>query len=1213
MIQEQIYKKSIDRPLNPAVSVGDNRRNTIEVEISEYVFTAEIINGLYTILNAVREKSVSHNGIWISGYYGSGKSHFLKYLNFCIDKRYQEQALARLEKAVEEFDPLQHPESKSQVEISDIRNLAQWLKSAKIDSVLFNIGAKVDGAHGDRSTFVKALWEEFNVFRGFHKSHMALAQFLEKPLAENGKLEAFKDLWEEKGYDWDDEADARDLAVTRLDKLMEMAKSVDPSLSYDSIYENIKRGTVTLTPEVFCSEIRQYLNDKPESYRLLFFIDEVSQFIGDRKELLLQLQEIVSGISQASDGRVWVGCTAQQDLSELLSSHQILKSADEYGKIMGRFEKKITLQGTNTEYITQKRILDKDEDAVVALGKLYEEKKDAISAQFKLPTGYKSYGGKQEFIDYYPFIPYQFQLIMQVFDAFVKLQYVDTEVKGNERSVLKITHKTAQESKQEEVGKFISFDKFFSSMFEAGLKNAGLKAIHNANAIVETYKDKAFGQRVTRVLFMLCNLSAPDQKIFPATVDNIVTLLMTNVDENKLQLRNNTEDVLQYLVEKSVVRVERGSGSPDVYYFLSEDESEVDRLIKNTRVDNNRMAEEYRTIFFRHFGNPQPKVTYNGNSYSVSWTIQGRTCLGPANAQLQVVFLVDGDDRTPEEIAFQEGDKKKMQFLVGPEYTTNSKLRDDFFWFCQVQEYVSHGAINEQRAKTNDEFKKRAADLYEKSILPGFKKLLDKVPVVINQSVLPSGALGTKTGAERYNEALRQHFDQLYSSSKLVAGSEIPRNAEELKAKIRRPIGANEYAISPLSPAEEAVENKLRWKGHDYTLSDLISDFQSVPYGWNEFATIYIVNELVRRHMRAYKYKGDPNVDRNRVAETVVRERSSYEITSAQKIDPALIEEFLASWKDIFGQVGTSYSHDSSELYHQCREDDNSPLNKIAAMYGDYAIELANCSANTLAKVLKEAIALMSDKWRAEHDPEKFFRLIIADRQLGKDTMDKCKKVVDFHHNQRDLYKQIVDFVKDNEDNFTYLPEDCADNITFIKGILTDEWPVDTMPSYKKRMNILTMKINETRAALKQEIEQGYAKVYEELNEFASDNNVPNTILPSLQSQVVTKTGSSVISTLKLNLTTIASFRTYWMEKILDEKARIETAEAERKQREQAQNGGTQGSVVVKTKTVRKVSSRVIFKTPQTIANDADIDAYVSSVRAKLKEQLSGNDELVIL
>ena len=65
--------------------------------------------------------------------------------------------------------------------------------------------------------------------------------------------------------------------------------------------------------------------------------------------------------------------------------------------------------------------------------------------------------------------------------------------------------------------------------------------------------------------------------------------------------------------------------------------------------------------------------------------------------------------------------------------------------------------------------------------------------------------------------------------------------------------------------------------------------------------------------------------------------------------------------------------------------------------------------------------------------------------------------------------------------------------------------------------------------------------------------------------------------------------------------------------KELAKQGGGAPVPPVKAKTVRKVSSRVIFKTPQTIASDADIDAYVASVKAKLKEQLSGNDELVIL
>ena len=74
MIIRQLYKNDITRPLNPAVSVTDNSESTVKVEIEEYVFTDEILNGLFHVLEAVRSRKVSHSGIWINGYYGSGKS-----------------------------------------------------------------------------------------------------------------------------------------------------------------------------------------------------------------------------------------------------------------------------------------------------------------------------------------------------------------------------------------------------------------------------------------------------------------------------------------------------------------------------------------------------------------------------------------------------------------------------------------------------------------------------------------------------------------------------------------------------------------------------------------------------------------------------------------------------------------------------------------------------------------------------------------------------------------------------------------------------------------------------------------------------------------------------------------------------------------------------------------------------------------------------------
>ena len=79
---KEIYSKEIERKINPAVVAQDRTTETIDIEIGEYVFTDEIINNLYKVLLAIKNKElVSKTGIWINGYYGSGKSHFLKYIH----------------------------------------------------------------------------------------------------------------------------------------------------------------------------------------------------------------------------------------------------------------------------------------------------------------------------------------------------------------------------------------------------------------------------------------------------------------------------------------------------------------------------------------------------------------------------------------------------------------------------------------------------------------------------------------------------------------------------------------------------------------------------------------------------------------------------------------------------------------------------------------------------------------------------------------------------------------------------------------------------------------------------------------------------------------------------------------------------------------------------------------------------------------------------
>ena len=142
--------------------------------------------------------------------------------------------------------------------------------------------------------------------------------------------------------------------------------------------------------ESFCEELKQYLQEKDDKYRLIFLVDEISQFIDARRGLLLQLQEIVTRLHEKCNDKIWIAATAQQDLQEILESCQINATSEDYGKIMGRFEVKVSLTGTKSEYITQKRILDKNGAAAIKLGELYDKKRNAIAAQFQLPIVIKA-------------------------------------------------------------------------------------------------------------------------------------------------------------------------------------------------------------------------------------------------------------------------------------------------------------------------------------------------------------------------------------------------------------------------------------------------------------------------------------------------------------------------------------------------------------------------------------------------------------------------------------------------------------------------------------------------------------------------------------------------------------------------------------------------------------------------------------------------------
>ncbi len=1184
----ELYSNPINRPLNPAVSAEDMTDQTVETEIREYVFTDEVINGLYDVIGGIRMGATSHNGIWVSGYFGSGKSHFMKYVDYCFSAKHGPAARQRTAEAVEKRDPLSVSGSDSRVAISDWTGVSNWLNTATVDTILFNMGAVHDSNTNLNQTFIDVFWKQLNGMRGYNKFSIPLAQWVEKPLDMAGKFEAFKKGIEDAGFDW--ATDANQLYVTELDMILDVAKSVLPTLSTDSIKAHIKNNDFSLSVESFMQELKQFVSTKSADYRLVFCADEISQFISGRMPLLLQLQEIVTGFHNACGSKVWLVCTAQEDLSEILDACHINQTNEAFGKIMGRFEIKVMLKGANVDYITKKRILDKKDAVAIDLRADFKAKHAAISAQYQLPTGYESYTDENSYVDTYPFVAYQFKLVGHVFNAFQNRAFVNKEVKDSARSVLNVTFRVAKETKDLEVGQFISFDQFFNTMFTGSLTYQGQKALGHADAIASAFvKDPAFAHRVVNVLFMVCHLDAVTQQTFPASVDNITTLLVRDLHTPKLELKHEVEEVTKFLCEKNVLQVIPAKGTlPETFQFYTEDEIEVATAIKGTTVDSGAMAEELKNVIFKVVGNPFPKVSYHTGRFTVGADILGRSYLSK-NAAINVSFLVDSNGEPQDQVRLNNADNS-LCFFLADKWRIDDQFRHAFNWFCQVQIYLKNTpASSEVRNATNKHFGEKAAEMLTAKIEPAIRKFLESCPVLSGTGELE---LPAAKPADRYDEAMKLHLAHLYSHAGEV--DSCPTEAGALATKIKRPMSEGEYsAINPLSSAETSVENFLKNKSDDLAVTDVVDHFAKVPYGWNEFCTLYVLNELVRRGLRDFSYHGAGNVLSSVVAEKLSKDTAHFAIRKKNAIDEMVIKSFTDGWKKIFGPVSLPWAATATpiELVTRTKEFLDAEIKKDNEAIGTVG------DGYPFIQPLKDEKAAF-ESWKAVADEETYFKTVADASAVSEVLRNKVNQVRDFVANQFAKFRDdVVGFAVKNATNATFLSSAQQADFGKIAAAKTDAEPFSNLPNYIKITKASKKAFDDIRTAKRAEIDTAYGECFDELEQFAESKGVAKAAFADRAAMLAQKKQSDDIASLDLALSTVNSFRSAEQQKIIDAIPKPATAVAA-------------GGVAPSAATIVQVKLQTHTTSP--LKSEVEVDTYLAAFKTALMEKISAGQEVIV-
>lgn len=1167
MILKEIYDRDIYRDINPAVVVSDSNKVTVEAEIQEYVFTDELIEKLFLMLDTVLNKKRGKTGIWINGYYGSGKSHFIKYVHYLLHKDTSALAFAALEKGIQGYDTMK-PGGNDDITVGKLRLLQNRVTSSHTDDIMFNVEDETDDGNQERLT--RIFLNMFNKFRGYNANDIPLAILLEKPLDQQGLLDNFKKkIASEIGFNWD--TDAAQVAAFQLQDVLDIAKSVYPSLDTVSLHAKLSNPDSFHVgiKSVLIPELQLFLKDKDKDYRLLFLVDEVSQYVGSNKEILLNFQNIIERVSEDCNNQVWIACTAQQTLDEVsLGTDGVTDLQDEFGKILGRFDTRISLQSNDASYITQRRVLDKNSKGIKVLNEMYHKNKDYIENQFKISHElYKGFQNEDEFIIGYPFIPYQFKLIAHVFEAFQQLRYVIKEVKDNERSVLGITHFTAKQHAEKEVGGFIPFDAFYNQQFHTNLTNRGSKAIQNGLELGYV-KNKPFAERVVKVLFMISNLLENQRQTFPSNIDNLTVLLMDKLDQNKMQLQKEIIEVLEKLVEESIIREEKGS-----FFFFNEDEMDVQNLIKSQTIGLDDRWSTFDNDFFRPLVRLKNKVTFGQNDFRIGYKVEQKEIFRNGDFDL-IVLLTDKTNTSQKAL---DSSKKDLVICVNEWFNEDESLRKDFEWYCKTNKYFinnSSGTAGE-RGKTNENFKIRNSQLKER-ITQRIKIKFPETRFISQQSVVDSDQIHGSTAIERLSNLIDKHLSGIYKNHKLSI--EYARNTAELKKS-----AANKQILLPhLSPAETLVNDFISQYNNQITLYDLIQHFEKEPFGWRHEALIDILVHLVKKKKREFKYK---RIERFPIIDFVNKaistaERMSCEVVTGEDIDQSVLDNVVKAFKYIFNENLTS-STDGTEQFNLLQAALERMRDRYLPLDRDYhgRYPFGNCF-----QLAVQQISL----WMSIRDPKKLFSDLIDGQLNYKELFDTAKGIDDFASRGLRDYDSLKDFYSNNKENFKELSAENQQKAAEIDAFLRLEDPRKEFRHARKAKEELDQALKTLITNLKVTVEKIYRDIYVELEAEADKRGVGHSTFADKEYTLTGIQRNNSINRLKSTALNAQNFKASELKIII------------------AATATPAGGLANEPETYY-VSTKA-----STISTEAELDAYLQEVRKEMLALLNNNKTIIL-
>ena len=1174
---QSMFKDDINRKINGVVKVDQDESSVLVQELNEYVITRELKKHFITFFNNYIEsfnETTADIGVWISGFFGSGKSHFLKMLSYLLENK-EVQGVKTVERFRAKFadDPATFM-------------LIDRATKGRTDTILFNID--IEGSiNKDKTAVLRVFAKMFYNYLGFYGENLKVAK-LEQFIAKKGKTEEFRRVFEEKnGASWLESRDAyaffEDDIVATLQDVLGMSEQAA---------SNWFNGTETVETSIaqLVSEIKEYVDTQPRDFRLLFMIDEVGQYVGGDTDLLINLQSLVEKIGSECGGKVWVVCTGQEAIDEIIKARE-----NEFSRIQARFKTRLSLSSSSADEVIQKRILLKTDEAEHDLEQVYAANDSVLRNLFSFTDAIldiKGYTGAGEFAKNFPFVPYQFILMQKVFAEIRKHGNSGKHLSGGERSMLSGFQEAAQKIEDRDEYALAPFYLFYDTV-HTFLDSSIRRVIERCErAAIDGNGIEPQDVDVLKLLYLVRYVD--DVK---ANLDNIVILMADDIRLDKITMREQVRGSLDRLMSQNYI-----GRSGDTYNFLTDEEQDIQREIKNTPVATADIVGRIAQMIFADIYTTK-KFRYGKYDFAFDQMVDGQAVGALTGGMMLRVLTVATDPTEKSELRLmvESAGRAIVVLAENPYYESLESA-------MKIRKYVKQRNVAQLPKSVQDIIRDQQdeAGKYELTAAEDLKKAIAGAEFYVDGEHIEIKGGDAKSKIDQALEYLVAH---VYSDLGLIT------KFAETDADIYKILHGEEICLPGTEPNRDAaakVEKYLEIQFNQNlptTMSDLQDRFQKKPYGWREIDIAAVVAMLIYDQKVTIKYGGatiqpsDPKLPdmlrkKSEIGKTSISKR---QVVSIQKIRE--VRDFL---RDFFDEMDVPEDEDG--LIAHIVEKFNGELDhytKLDARYDGHKYP-------DQGKV-KQAIALVKDILSQQKDNTALIQRVIDREDTLYDMRDELQEVEEFFKTRVTLFDAAVQYEQDLSVDRDYIAKDdeaheALNQIRLITMMPTGgKFRYDRIPELNDLMAKVKASHGKMLDAKREELLEIVRQCMEEIHTLAGDNatarNISNTADNYFTQQKQKIASYQALALLDGLVPPIWQYKD-------DTVSRIESIvnpPVKPTSFGPSSSGGETMPVVPKKEVIKAIHRQAMFPA-KTLKSEEEIDAYVEKIRTNMKQLLKGCD-----